>query len=541
MGFAESIDRLWAVDAENKGVAELISQCDAELDHTVERSQAVAGLAVAAGYADGTFSWVTPKVQEAAGQLIAGLCPLLGLDPANIKLTASLFHQLCQSHVKPYFGHTAPQPSYKLLETAPGQAVRMEEQGWKKKKQSLGTFAWAFQRLEDGQIEKGISGILPVAVALLEDHEGQLHGLSISSELAARAPGFLKQTGIASLLLASIRHLLVYRPDSPDRTELLDRAFSTCMRVQSVAGGSADDWWAIADRLLVNFTYVGEDIEAYRVLSVQIRKICGELGAGVSRMLRPLVGVAVRGLRWPARGVEEVWKLHEVLVEQLEALADACPWRMHRYAAEIVAALAVAWAGAESRRELRQSIARAVEKLRAAPGACGLGPPDTVQEMGAYMHSCEGEMVCRSTSDKVPFFNAPIYLENKTQIGKVDEILGPINEVFFTVKLQEGVVAGSFKADDRVFIAPDKLLPLERFLPKPKGPALKKKKAAGAGARGGRGAPRGRGGFGSRGGGRGGFGGRGGSRGGFGGGSRGGFGGGRGGARGGRGRGRGRF
>lgn len=30
---------------------------------------------------------------------------------------------------------------------------------------------------------------------------------------------------------------------------------------------------------------------------------------------------------------------------------------------------------------------------------------------------------------QIPYFNAPIYLENKTQIGKVEEILGPINSV----------------------------------------------------------------------------------------------------------------
>ena len=30
---------------------------------------------------------------------------------------------------------------------------------------------------------------------------------------------------------------------------------------------------------------------------------------------------------------------------------------------------------------------------------------------------------------QIPYFNAPIYLENKTQIGKVEEILGPINKV----------------------------------------------------------------------------------------------------------------
>lgn len=77
-------------------------------------------------------------------------------------------------------------------------------------------------------------------------------------------------------------------------------------------------------------------------------------------------------------------------------------------------------------------------------------------------------MVCKSTNVKIPYFNAPIYLENKSQIGKVDEILGPMNELYFTIKLQDGMVATSFKTNDKVFIAPDKLLPLERFLPKPK-------------------------------------------------------------------------
>jgi H/ACA ribonucleoprotein complex subunit 1 len=45
------------------------------------------------------------------------------------------------------------------------------------------------------------------------------------------------------------------------------------------------------------------------------------------------------------------------------------------------------------------------------------------------MHPCEGDMVCKSTNTKIPYFNAPVYLENKSQIGKVDEILGPMNEV----------------------------------------------------------------------------------------------------------------
>lgn len=34
-------------------------------------------------------------------------------------------------------------------------------------------------------------------------------------------------------------------------------------------------------------------------------------------------------------------------------------------------------------------------------------------EMGAFVHACEGEMVCESLTSKLPYFNAPIYLENK--------------------------------------------------------------------------------------------------------------------------------
>ena len=90
-------------------------------------------------------------------------------------------------------------------------------------------------------------------------------------------------------------------------------------------------------------------------------------------------------------------------------------------------------------------------------------------EMGTFVHAVEGEMLCASVlPDKVPWFNAPIYLQNKSVIGRVDEILGSINEMFFSVKMNEGMVAGSFKAGDKVYIAGEKLFPIDRFLPKPK-------------------------------------------------------------------------
>jgi len=191
------------------------------------------------------------------------------------------------------------------------------------------------------------------------------------------------------------------------------------------------------------------------------------------------------------------------------------------------------------------------------------GPPDEVVEVGHFMHECENEMVYKliEKDGKVPYFNAGVYLQNKKKLGKVDEIFGPINEVMFTVKPDNGIIAKSFVKDDAVYIGTDKLLPMERFTNpgKPAGRSGGRGGGRGSGRFVGRGGPGGRGGRGGfspgrgggrggfspgRGGGRGGFSpGRGGGRGGFSpgrGGGRGGFSSGRGGGRGGRGYGRGR-
>lgn len=87
--------------------------------------------------------------------------------------------------------------------------------------------------------------------------------------------------------------------------------------------------------------------------------------------------------------------------------------------------------------------------------------------MGTFLHSCEGEMIIKSTNEKVPYFNAGIFLENKTLLGKVDEIFGATTDLMFTVKTADGVVASSFKHGDKVYVDPLKLLPMSRFLPPP--------------------------------------------------------------------------
>jgi hypothetical protein len=49
--------------------------------------------------------------------------------------------------------------------------------------------------------------------------------------------------------------------------------------------------------------------------------------------------------------------------------------------------------------------------------------------VGEYRHESEDQLVCRLTlEDKIPKFNSPVYFENKSDMGKIDEIFGPINE-----------------------------------------------------------------------------------------------------------------
>lgn len=119
------------------------------------------------------------------------------------------------------------------------------------------------------------------------------------------------------------------------------------------------------------------------------------------------------------------------------------------------------------------------------------GPPEHVVPFGSFSYSCQDDLVVKAEIDNIPYFNAPIYLENKEQIGKVDEIFGNIKDYSISVKLSENMKSGAFKAQQKLFIDPAKLLPLARFLPSAPGA-----KRGGAGGRGGRGGRGGAGGFG---------------------------------------------
>lgn len=159
------------------------------------------------------------------------------------------------------------------------------------------------------------------------------------------------------------------------------------------------------------------------------------------------------------------------------------------------------------------------------------GPPERVIPLGIFDYVCQEDLVCKVQIEDVPYFNAPIFLENKEQIGKIDEIFGNLRDYYVSIKLGDNMKASSLTPKQKVclilkivwlfwdvsgfceskncllilldfilsvietekyinnfidlvklcnklqlFIDPGKLLPLHRFIPKPPAPKGPKKK-----------------------------------------------------------------
>jgi H/ACA ribonucleoprotein complex subunit 1 len=63
-------------------------------------------------------------------------------------------------------------------------------------------------------------------------------------------------------------------------------------------------------------------------------------------------------------------------------------------------------------------------------------------------------MICNIVGHQVPLLMRSIYLANKNKIGKVDDVFGPMSAAGIAVQLDDGVKADSFKAGDKVKLAP---------------------------------------------------------------------------------------
>lgn len=130
------------------------------------------------------------------------------------------------------------------------------------------------------------------------------------------------------------------------------------------------------------------------------------------------------------------------------------------------------------------------------------GPPDQIVEVGTVIHASEGnQLLCKSSIEQVPWFSKGVYLENKAQIGKVDEILGQTFDFMFSVQLDENIKAESIEKDTKVYMSPAFLFPMSKFTTPQTTRGGGRGRGGPRGGGRGRGGPGGRGGFGGRGGG----------------------------------------
>lgn len=110
------------------------------------------------------------------------------------------------------------------------------------------------------------------------------------------------------------------------------------------------------------------------------------------------------------------------------------------------------------------------------------GPPERVDPVCVFSHTCGDQIIVKASDvKKVPKFNRGIYTENKSKVGTIDEIFGPIDGFLYSVKLVEGVNAASYKPGDKFYMGWDDTLPIDRFLPKPKGAGGPKRGPGGPG------------------------------------------------------------
>jgi rRNA processing protein Gar1 len=74
--------------------------------------------------------------------------------------------------------------------------------------------------------------------------------------------------------------------------------------------------------------------------------------------------------------------------------------------------------------------------------------------VATFSHACEGEMIAMIDGERVPLLARMIYNENKTLIGKVDDVFGPMHTPGICVKTDanSGVKAESFKKGDKVSV-----------------------------------------------------------------------------------------
>lgn len=85
-------------------------------------------------------------------------------------------------------------------------------------------------------------------------------------------------------------------------------------------------------------------------------------------------------------------------------------------------------------------------------------------ELGKVLYVCQEQLVVKLVAKDIPYPNSAVLDSSSRAIGKVDEVLGRIDDVHVTVKLNGP--AGESREGEMMFSYVDKFIPRKRFLPR---------------------------------------------------------------------------
>ncbi|KAJ2780574.1 hypothetical protein GGI15_003499 [Coemansia interrupta] len=363
------------------GLSNEISRTELAIDaaDTISREQWTESLAVAASMAVPGFPWSTPQVVEAAerwiGTIIAHIERKKDVEQS---ISGDVFRTICANSVQPYFKSVSRDSTstYVLVGSKGTKSSNFSEQKWKSNPQCIACFSWALDKLLPEDTVDAISYILPVILALLDDYDtrAKTRGVNLAIVLLGKCSDeFLRKSGIAGMIEKSIEGSLIFRSDN-DGLELLGTSFRASIQLTRIQYTQKSDprytehWWKLAGKIVSNSLYVSDNVAALTVLCANVSAICEALGPATARYLRPFIGLLTKGLHSPAHMNPKLCQLHQVSLEQINAIANVCPQRIHVYAAEIIAALAYSWttakdASSDAVGQLKVSITDLVKNL----------------------------------------------------------------------------------------------------------------------------------------------------------------------------------
>ncbi|AFN82464.1 snoRNP Gar1 nucleolar protein [Encephalitozoon romaleae SJ-2008] len=85
-------------------------------------------------------------------------------------------------------------------------------------------------------------------------------------------------------------------------------------------------------------------------------------------------------------------------------------------------------------------------------------------ELGKVLYMCQGQPVVKLMAKDIPYPNSPVLDLSSRVIGKVDEILGRLDDVHATIRLENP--SGTLKRGETLLSYVDKFIPKKRFLPR---------------------------------------------------------------------------